>query len=54
MPSPDSDRNLAVISLGSLDDDPGTGPMDHIYVTNKCEWYEITDDLPRYVAGPPR
>ena len=54
MPSLDSDRNLAVIPLGSLDDDPGVRPMDHIYVAYKCEWYDITDDLPRYAEGPPR
>ena len=53
MPSLDSDRNLAVIPLGSLDDDPGVRPMDHIYVAYKCEWYDITDDLPRYAEGLP-
>ena len=47
MPRLDPARNLAVIPLGSLDDDPGVRPMDHIYVAYKCEWYDITDDLPR-------
>jgi len=28
--------------------------MDHIYVAYKCEWYDITDDLPRFAEGPPR
>ncbi len=54
MPRLDRDRNLAVIPLGSLDDDPGIRPMDHIYVAYKCEWYDITDDLPRFAEGPPR
>ena len=54
MPRLDPARNLAVIPLGSLDDDPGVRPMDHIYVAYKCEWYDITDDLPRYAEGPPR
>ena len=54
MPRLDRDRNLAVIPLGSLDDDPGIRPMDHIYVAYKSEWYDITDDLPRFAEGPPR
>ena len=54
MPRLDRDRNLAVIPLGSLDDDPGIRPVDHIYVAYKCEWYDITDDLPRFAEGPPR
>ena len=54
MPRLDRDRNLAVIPLGSLDDDPGIRPMDHIYVAYKCEWYDITDDLPGFAEGPPR
>ena len=54
MPRLDRDRKLAVIPLGSLDDDPAIRPMDHIYVAYKCEWYDITDDLPRFAEGPPR
>ena len=54
MPRLDPDRNLAVIPLGSLDDDPGIRPMDHIYVAYKCEWHKITDDLPAYEEGPSR
>jgi hypothetical protein len=54
MPRLDRDRHLAVIPLGSLDDDPGIRPMDHIYVAYKCEWYDITDDLPGFAEGPPR
>jgi len=50
----DRDRNLAVIPLGSLDDDPSIRPMDHTYVAYKCEWYDITDDLPIFKEGPPR
>ena len=54
MPRLDRDRHLAVIPLGSLDDDPDIRPMDHIYVAYKCEWYDITDDLPGFAEGPPR
>jgi hypothetical protein len=54
MPRLDPDRNLAVIPLGSLDDDPGIRPIDHIYVAYKCEWHKITDDLPAYEEGPSR
>jgi len=36
------------LALGTLDDDPGVRPVDHIFVRSKAPWYEITDDLPQH------
>ena len=54
MPRVDPERGIAVIPLGSLDDDPVVKPVDHIFVSSKADWHEITDDLPTYKDGPPR
>src|SRR5206468_2711485 len=35
------------IRLGTLDDDPGTRPLLHVWVGSKAPWFEITDELPR-------
>lgn len=53
MPLLDESRNVAVVPLGALDDDPHIKAVDHIYVAHKAGWHEITDDLPVYDAGPP-
>ena len=44
-------RGIAVIPMGALDDDPGRGADDHIFVGSKAPWYEITDDLPQFEEG---
>ena len=33
------------VALGSLADDPGIRPTEHIFVGSKAPWFEITDDL---------
>ena len=48
LPRLDPERGVAVIPFGSLDDDPGRGADDHIFVASKAPWYEITDELPRF------
>jgi hypothetical protein len=52
MPRIDRDRGVAVIPMGSLDDDPGMHPQAHIFVGSKAPWYTITDDLPQHVELP--
>ena len=52
MPRLDPERGVAVIPFGSLDDDPGRGAEDHIFVASKAPWHEITDDLPRFDETP--
>ena len=52
MPRIDPGRQIAIIPLGILDDDPGAKPADHIFVASKAKWHEITDDLPVFQEGP--
>ena len=35
------------VALGSLEDEPGIRPTEHIFVDSKAPWFEITDDLPQ-------
>ena len=53
MPRIDRERGLAIVPMGSLDDDPGVRPQRHIFVGSKAPWYEIADDLPQHVEYPP-
>jgi hypothetical protein len=53
MPRRDPGRNLAVVPMGSFDDDPRVRPAFHIYVGSKAPWYEIADGLPQYDEMPP-
>lgn len=53
MPRTDESRGLAVVPLGSLDDDPPLGPQAHIFVADKAAWIGIFDDLPQFAQGPP-
>ena len=52
MPRIDPDRGIAIVPLGALDDDPGMKAADHIFVADKCEWHDITDELPVFEKGP--
>ncbi len=53
VPRVDEGRGIAVVPMGSLDDDPGVRPSEHIFVGSKSTWHEIADDLPQYDEGPP-
>lgn len=53
MPNLDGDRGIAVIPMGSLDDDPKFELHSHIWTGSKAPWFEITDSLPQYAEGPP-
>lgn len=53
LPRIDPARKLAVVPLGSLDDDPGLRPREHIFVGSKAGWDEITDALPQHAGLPP-
>ena len=52
MPRKDSERGVAIIPMGSLDDDPEIKPADHIFVDDKTNWHDITDGLPQFPKGP--
>jgi hypothetical protein len=43
----------AIVPAGSLDSDPGTQPLAHIFVSSKAAWFDITDRLPQYADYPP-
>ena len=43
-------RGLAVVPMGSLDDDPGYSPKAHIYVDSMAPWHRITDELPQHAS----
>lgn len=53
MPRIDSARDLAIVPMGCLDDDPGLHPTAHIFVSSMAPWDAITDSLPRYPEYPP-
>jgi hypothetical protein len=53
LPRFDRERDLAIVPMGALDDDPGIRPQRHIFVGSKAPWFEIADDLPQHDAGPP-
>ena len=40
--------DLVRIPAGTLDGDPGIRPQRHIFADLKAEWFDITDDLPRF------
>ena len=44
---------MAVIPLGSLDDDPGRQVEHHIFVGSRAPWYEFEDGLPRFDEAAP-
>ena len=53
MPRIDPSRDLAIIPMGSFDDDPGARPERHIFVESKAAWDDITDGLPTVPGAPP-
>ena len=34
---------LAVLTLGTLDDDPGVRPMRHVFAASKASWYDMDE-----------
>jgi len=51
MPWRDATRGMAVVPMGSLDDEPALTPRANIFVASKAPWFTITDDL-QQTAGP--
>jgi hypothetical protein len=47
MPRRVRERDIVVVPMGSLDDDPGVRPSAHIFVGSKAAWDVISDDLPQ-------
>ena len=40
------------VAMGTLVNEPGIKPSMHIFVGSKAQWYEITDDLPKFADWP--
>ena len=53
MPRLEEARSIAIVPMGSFDDDPGVRPERHIHVGSKAAWDEIFDDLPRFTESAP-
>jgi hypothetical protein len=53
MPRLDEGRSIAIVPMGSFDDDPGVRPERHIFVDSRAPWDEITDTLPQFPGMPP-
>ena len=53
LPRIDPSRDLAVVPMGALDDDPGVRPAEHIFVASKAPWFEIVDALPQHAEYAP-
>lgn len=53
MPRGDSERDLFIVPMGTLDDPPPRAPERHIFVGSKVSWDVITDDLPQDESHAP-
>lgn len=53
LPRVDASRDLAVVPMGALDDDPRVRPSEHIFVGSKAPWFEIADALPQHAEYAP-
>ena len=42
-----SEPELVFIAAGILNESPGMDPQRHIFVKDKCSWYEIKDQIPQ-------
>ena len=44
---------ITMVTLGTVEGDPGIKPAFHIFAGSKAQWYEIKDDLPQFEERPP-
>ena len=42
------DGTYVHVAMGTLTDNPSIRPTEHIFVSTKAPWHEITDDLPQH------
>ncbi len=45
-------QDITVVTLGTLDDDPGSSPSRHVFTRSKAPWYDLDDNLPRFQVYP--
>jgi hypothetical protein len=48
-----NDAPHVIVRIGSLDTDPGRGPVVHIWTSQKAPWHEIKDAIPQLPEGRP-
>jgi len=46
------DPSTIIITLGTLEGDPGIRPARHVFVDSKASWYSLDGDLPRFHIYP--
>lgn len=44
--------DIAVVTMGTLDDDPVVRPFRHVFSASKAPWYEVDAGLPRFDVYP--
>jgi hypothetical protein len=54
LPRVSTERNVANVPAGSLDNDPGMRVQGHVFVDSKASWDRITDQVPQFAGMPPR
>lgn len=54
LPHQSRGTDLLIIPAGSLDEDPDIQPQDHIFWSDKAEWYESCEEAPRFDRYPER
>ena len=47
-----NEPEFTVVTLGTIDGDPGTRPERHVFVASKAPWYDIGDLLPQFKIYP--
>jgi hypothetical protein len=53
LPRLDPERGIAIVPMGSLDDDPGLPPGCQIFVASKAPWIELDPRIPAYPEAAP-
>jgi hypothetical protein len=53
VPRADEGDYFATLPAGSLDADPGTRAIRHIWVGSKAPWYDFGEEVAQYEEGPP-
>lgn len=51
VPWPGHEEGLYGVPAGSLDEDPGIRPAEHVWTECNAPWHEITDGLPRFTEA---
>jgi hypothetical protein len=46
------ETEFTVVTLATIDGDPGTRPARHVHTASKAPWYEVSDALPRFATYP--